>query len=238
MKSTILSTVLLAAGGVLAQHNASTSNGCSDGYFPGTDTVIYSVPYTYAQVMSIIGSYKNLTWSGNPDNTVTLNGTDNTVGTARTYDVGGAHVIETITVYEKPAMGPYVEVHTLAPLTIAAANVSFYGDFDGTTVTSICGGAASTFNLTIDFCATNATLAASVLHMIHLADASTVGVFLGGQNFSSCAAMGNSSTSTSGSGSSSTMSTSAPAVGFTGGASMLGASALLAGGAALAAIVW
>jgi len=236
MKSTILSSVLLAAAGVLAQHNASTANGCSDGYYPGTDTVLYSVPYTYAQVMSIIGSYKNLTWSGSPDNTVSLNGTDNTVGTARTYDLGGAHVIETITVYEKPAAGPYVEVHTLAPITIAAANVTFYADFDGTTVTPICGGAASAFNFTIDFCATNATLAASVAHMIHLADATTVGVFLGGQNFISCAAIGNTSTSTPGSGSNST--TSAPAAAFTGSASMLGVSALLAGGAALAAVVW
>lgn len=62
--------------------------------------------------MSIIGSYKNLTWSGNPDDTVTLNGTDNTVGTARTYDLAGAHVIETILEYSKPAApGPYNEVH-------------------------------------------------------------------------------------------------------------------------------
>ena len=102
-------------------------DGCVDGYQAGTDTVLLTVPYTYEQVLSIIGSYQNLTWSGSPFDTVTLNGTDNTVGTARTYDIAGAHVIETITVYEKPASGPYEEIHTLAPLTIPAANVSFYG---------------------------------------------------------------------------------------------------------------
>lgn len=102
-------------------------DGCVDGYQAGTDTVLLTVPYTYQQVLSIIGSYQNLTWSGSPFDTVTLNGTDNTVGTARTYDIAGAHVIETITVYEKPASGPYEEIHTLAPLTIPAANVSFYG---------------------------------------------------------------------------------------------------------------
>jgi len=62
--------LLLAAGSAaLAQ-----SNGCQPGYEFGTDTVLFTTPYTYAQVMSIIGSYKNLTWSGNPDNTVTLDG--------------------------------------------------------------------------------------------------------------------------------------------------------------------
>jgi len=187
---------VIAAAGIAAQNNASSANGCNDGFYPGTDTVIFTVPYTYAQVMSIIGDYQNLTWSGSPAGSVTLNGTDNTVGTARTYDIAGAHVVETITTYSKPPNGPYEEIHVLALLTIPSANVSFYGDYDGTTVTPICNGAASTFNFTINFCASNATLAGTVLHMIHLTDAQTVGVFLGGQNFSSCAAL-SSSTATS-----------------------------------------
>ena len=102
------SLVLSAIGGAsmtAAQTNASTANSCNDGLFPGTDTVIYTTPYTYSQVMSIIGSFQNLTWSGSPEGSVTLNGTDNTVGTARTYDIAGAHVVETITVYSKPPMG-------------------------------------------------------------------------------------------------------------------------------------
>lgn len=37
-------------------------NGCIDGYTAGTDTVLYTVPYTYKEVLSIIGSFKNLTW--------------------------------------------------------------------------------------------------------------------------------------------------------------------------------
>jgi len=61
--------LLTAASAVLAQ-----SNGCEPGYSFGTDTVLYTTPYTYSQVLSIIGSYKNLTWSGNPDDTVTLDG--------------------------------------------------------------------------------------------------------------------------------------------------------------------
>jgi hypothetical protein len=80
---------LLFAPLALAQHNASTANGCDDGYFPGTDTVIFTTPYTYQQVMSIIGSFRNITWSGSPYDSVTLNGTDNTVGTARTYNIDG-----------------------------------------------------------------------------------------------------------------------------------------------------
>lgn len=227
MKPTFLLPLLLSAAGVIAQHNSSTANGCNDGYFPGTDTVLYNTPYTYQQVLSIIGSYRNLTWSGSPYNTVTLNGTDNTVGTARTYDIAGAHVIETITVYSKPPNGPYEEIHTLAPLTIPSANLSFYGDYDGTTVTPICNGAASAFNFTINFCATNATLAATVLHMLHLTDAETVGVFLGGNNFTSCAALANGT---------STATTSAPVTMFTGDASSVGYSSIL-GGLAVAALI-
>ena len=37
-------------------------DGCIDGYTAGSDTVLYTVPYTYKQVLSIIGSFKNLTW--------------------------------------------------------------------------------------------------------------------------------------------------------------------------------
>ena len=61
--------------------------------------------------------------------------------------------------------------------------------FPGTTVVPVCNGLASTFNFTIDFCANNATAAAATLHVIHLTDAETVGVFLGGQNFTSCEAL-------------------------------------------------
>jgi len=198
--STTLPLVLLQSLGALTQSitipavdgslPAAGPNGCAEGYYPGTDTVLYTVPYTYQQVLSIIGDYSNLTWSGSPAGSVTLNGTDNTVGTARFYDIAGAHLIETITEYSKPANGPYVEVHTLAPLTLPTFNVSLYGDFDGQVWEPICGGKATTTNFTINFCATNATLGAQLLHMFHLTDAETVGTFLGGDNFTSCAALG------------------------------------------------
>lgn len=193
----LLSTALGAAG-VLVEHNSSTAKSYNDGFYPGNDTVIFTVPYTYSQVMSVIGSFKNLTWSGNPDDTVTLNGTDKTVGTARTYEIVGAHVVETLKTYSKPPNGPYYENHALDLVTIPSANLSVYADIDASTVTPICNGAASTFNFTIDFCANNAPAAAAVLHMIHMTDAQTVGKFLGGQNFSSCAALSNATaTSTS-----------------------------------------
>lgn len=92
--------------------------------------------------------------------------------------------------------GPYIEVHTLAPLTIAAANLSFYGDYDAQNWTAVCDGKATTTNFTINFCATNASAAAALLHGIHLTDAQTVGVFLGGMNFTSCAALGSNASAT------------------------------------------
>ena len=102
MKSVTLLSLSLAIIGAAAQDPLATFNqtgrlpaGCVDGYTAGTDTVVFTVSYIYTQVLSIIGDYQNLTWSGNPLNTGTLNGTDNMVGTARTYDTAGAHVIET-----------------------------------------------------------------------------------------------------------------------------------------------
>ncbi|KAK4555109.1 hypothetical protein LTR86_007875 [Recurvomyces mirabilis] len=199
-------TLALLATTALAQVTIPATNGslpaavgntgCAAGYYPGTSQVIYTVPYTYQQVLSIIGNYTNLTWSGSPDNSVTTNNSKALMtnnwgpGDARFYDIAGAHVIETILTYSKPANGPYVEVHTLAPLTVPAANVSFYSDFDGQVYQPICGGKATTGNYTINFCATNATVASQVLSMLHMTDAVTVGTFLGGKNFTSCAALG------------------------------------------------
>jgi hypothetical protein len=200
MKTPALLSVVLGAIVIAAQNNASTPNGCNAGFYPGTDTLIFTIPYTYPQVMSIIGDYQNLTWSGSPAGSVTLNGTDNTVGTTRTYNLDGAHIVETITTYSKPPNGPYVEIHTVEPLIIPApsGNVSLYADYDGITVTTICNGAASTFNFTTNFCASNATVAKAILHLLHITNAQNVGTLLGGQNFSSCAVVSNSTpTSTS-----------------------------------------
>lgn len=98
------------------------------GYYPGINTVIFTTPYTYAQVMPIIGSFRNITWSGSPYNTVSLNGTDDTVGTARTCYILGAYVVETITFYSKPPNGPYQEIHTLNGPSAAPVNIPSYNN--------------------------------------------------------------------------------------------------------------
>ncbi|KAK4547126.1 hypothetical protein LTR36_001347 [Oleoguttula mirabilis] len=218
-------------------------NGCAAGYYPGTDTVLYTVPYTYQQVLSVIGNYTNLTWSGSPANSVTTNNSaalasnDWTPGTARFYDIAGAHVIETITTYSKPANGPYVEFHTLAPLRIASYDVDFYGDFDGQVWQPVCGGRATAANFTINFCASNATTGAAVLHLLHMTDAVTVGQYLGGQNYTSCAALGGNGTATGSNGTSaaSGTATSSPAAVYTGAA--VGQATGVLGALAVAGIV-
>lgn len=170
--------------------NVTVPTTCTGNFTSGTDEVLFTVPYTYNQVMSIIGKYQNLTWSGNPINTVKLNGTDNTVGTARTYTIEGLKVIETILNYSKPAApGPYEEVHNTALINVGG-EFSFYIPYDGTVVKEYCNGKASQFNFTANFCATNVTAAGALLHMAHLGDAETVGKFLGGKNFTNCAALG------------------------------------------------
>ncbi|KAK3650316.1 hypothetical protein LTR56_006292 [Elasticomyces elasticus] len=253
MKATFRLTATLATAATVLAQNVTIpaadgslpeggSNGCTAGYYPGIDTVLFTVPYTYQQVMSIVGNYTNLTWSGSPNNSVTTNNSQAletnvwTPGTARTYDVAGAHVIETITEYSKPINGPYVEVHTLAPLSIPTANVSFYSDFDGQVWKPICDGKATWSNFTITFCATNATTAQQVLHMLHLTDAVTVGAFLGGQNFTSCSSLtGNGTASPGAYGNGSTSSPTSAPMPYTGGAEEKGASVVLV--AMLAAIV-
>lgn len=189
---------------------------CVNGTSPGTSVVIATVPYTYTQVLSVISSFKNLTWSGNPDDTVTLNGTNNTPGTARTYELAGAHVVETLISYlAPPAPGPYQELHNTAPLTVPAYNVSAYIVYDGTVVSEACGGKAATFNFTANFCASNVQNATQLLDTLHSMDAAGASKLLGGQNFTSCEALGASGsapgpTSTMASGAPSSTGTSAP----------------------------
>lgn len=137
--------------------------------------------------MSIIGDYQNLTWSGGPDGSVSLNGPDNTVGTTRTYDVGGLHVVETITEYSKPPNGPFNEVHILAPLTFPSLNIAVYGDFDATTCCSHLQRRRQYLQPYHQLLRHECEVGSADLHQIHLTDAQTVGVFLGGKNFTSCA---------------------------------------------------
>ena len=103
-------------------------------------------------------------------------------------DLAGAHVIETILNYSKPAGGPYYEVHNTALLSVGP--IQLYIPYDGTTVTEYCDGKASQFNFTAHFCSNNVTAAGATLHMLHLGDAETVGKFLGGKNFTTCKALG------------------------------------------------
>lgn len=105
-------------------------------------------------------------------------------------------MIETILSYSKPPNGPYYENHNLALLTVPSLNVSLYAQIDETTVTPVCNGKASQFNLTAVYCATNATVAGGIFHQLHSMDILTVGQFLGGQNFTTCDAISATTTST------------------------------------------
>jgi hypothetical protein len=187
MRASILSSAVLGAAVVAAQNNPNTANGCAPGYAPGLDTVIFSVPYPYSKVMSIIGDFKNIGWKGVPENKVTLSGPDNTVGTTRTYTLLGAKHVETLEIYSAPADGPFVEIKKDQPYNIPIANnVGIYADYDALIVTSICDGAASLFNFTIHYCSTNALYAEKILHMLHNNNAGNVVDKCGGGNFTGC----------------------------------------------------
>lgn len=85
MPSLLALVPALLAVATLAQDHTSTANGYIDGYFPGIDTVIYTTPYTYAQVMSIIGSFRNITWSGSPYSRSLRSFTKRVSGTRRSF---------------------------------------------------------------------------------------------------------------------------------------------------------
>lgn len=201
---------LFALFGTIISQNVTVPSTCIGNTTAGHDEVLFTVPYTYAQVLTIIGSFKNLTYQGNPPDTVTLNGTDNAVGTARSYDIDGAHLIETIFILSSPPGGPFNEVHTAAAFYFPPANLYVYIPYDGTSATSICDGKATQLNFTANYCADNATTAGQALHAVHLMDAQNIGLFLGGQNFTSCEALSNNASATTSSG--------APMSTFTGGA--------------------
>ncbi|KAL8695297.1 MAG: hypothetical protein Q9218_000196 [Villophora microphyllina] len=170
-------------------------DGCINGYTAGHDEYLYTVPYTYDEVLTIIGSFANITWNG--INSTTLNGTDNTVGTARFYTSYGIPLVEIIKAYQKPSNGPYFEDHTLAPAYNPTANLSIYAAVDSFTVTPTCpGSTASALNFTIDFCSTNVSAAQAILHDSHVFDAATLQEFLGNETFTGCSIV-NGTTTTS-----------------------------------------
>lgn len=147
-------------------------------------------------------------------NSVPLNGTNNEPGTARSYRLSdGAKLVETLLEYSSPTdadgSGQLVEVHNIAPLyqplDPGAVNVSltsnsvqygppngtfgFYAARDGMHVSSACDGAATYFNLTAEFCATNVSAAERWLRSRDFEAMGTLGRTLGsgGQNVTNCA---------------------------------------------------
>jgi len=67
MKLSTLATLLTCISTSVIAQNVTVPDHCTAGFGAGTDIALVTLPYTYTQVLSIIGSYKNLTWSGNPD---------------------------------------------------------------------------------------------------------------------------------------------------------------------------
>jgi hypothetical protein len=177
-----VSAVTVALGAI----KAVAAITCDEGYTAGYDEVVETLPYSYEQVMSIIGDYKNITWSGTAYDDVTLNGTDNTAGTARTYELDGATLVETLITYSKPDGGPYYEDHYLGLLYLSAYNLSAYAPHDTTTVTATCNDTASIFNMSVSYCASDATVAQTVFHSIHATDIETVREWLGNETYTGC----------------------------------------------------
>lgn len=170
-----------------AAQNVSVPATCIDGFFPGSDEVIYHLPYTYNEVLAVIADFGDLTWSGNPPSTVHLNGTDNRVGTARSYSLQGISTVETLTQYHiPPCPGPYREVHNTAEVNYEAVGIRAYMMYDGEELTTDCLGKASVLNMTTHFCSNKPEMAAQLLHQVHMADAVNVGKMLGGRNFTTC----------------------------------------------------
>ncbi|KAL1643333.1 hypothetical protein SLS58_005004 [Diplodia intermedia] len=150
-----------------------------------------------------------------------LNGTDNEPGTARSYTLAdGATLVETLLDYSSsPASSSgsaqLVEIHSIAhlyqPLDRGATNVSltsesvqyappngtfgFYAARDGMRVAGACGGgqagAATTFDFSAEFCATDAAAAARWFRSRNLNAMATLGRMLGtgAENVTDCASL-------------------------------------------------
>ncbi|KAK9453576.1 hypothetical protein V1511DRAFT_503938 [Dipodascopsis uninucleata] len=159
---------------------------CPPGMTYGNDTSIVTLPYSVSQVYSIVGDFKNITWNGVPYSAVALNGTDNTVGTARIYSLLGANITETL--LASTYTTDYYYQNLYASLTAPSLNITADCPYDALTVTSICDGTASVLNQTITFCSTNADYFTSLIHELHTEHAVLVGTYLGGANFTSCPA--------------------------------------------------
>ena len=194
-------TLILSSPTVRAFPDVSVPSQCTAGFTAGSDTVLLTVPYPPAAVLDVVADFQNLTWSGNPPSTVTLNGTDNQPGTAREYSLDGLTVVETLLQYYRPPLScrgfpntpppppfpfdtTYVEAHNTAQVDYDGNNV--YLPFDGLSARSTCRGNATVLNYTTQFCANDAPSAQSQLHTVHTQDLQNVQAMLGNASFSSC----------------------------------------------------
>lgn len=89
---------------------------------------------------------------------------------------------------------PFVEVNAVGPFNLGTTTI--YSDFNPIGATPVGGGAACMLNITVDFCAMDTAKAADFFHMVHLTDVVNVELFLGGRNFTACAALGTSLSTT------------------------------------------
>ncbi|GIZ49169.1 hypothetical protein CKM354_001220400 [Cercospora kikuchii] len=181
-------------------NNAQIPTTCSNGFESRSDTVFLALPYPYDAVIPLVSDFNNLSWAN--ISPVTLNGTNNTPGTARAFSFGGADFIQTLLSYDKPpSPGPFVEVHNSAPVTLSIppeqvetaggkTNFTLWLDSLRFEVEGVCEGRASQVNWTVSLCSDGPDVAKGMLHMVHTGFVENVGKLLGGGEFEGCEALG------------------------------------------------
>lgn len=155
-----------------------------------------AIAYPYDDVVKIVDDFGNMTWLGSAKDNTTLKGTDDRVGASRTFNFDGNELTQTLTKYEKHD-DSFMEEQTIEQVTLQFINASLYSTRDVLTLNKTCDGKASVLNLTTAFCSTNASDVARGIGLYHMAGIMRVTEFLGGKNFTSCAASNGTSNGTS-----------------------------------------
>ncbi|WPB08439.1 uncharacterized protein RHO25_013105 [Cercospora beticola] len=148
-------------------NNAKIPTTCSNGFESRSDTVFLTLPYSYDSVAPLVSDFSNLSWAN--ISPVTLNGTNNTPGTARAFSFGGADFIPKESVEEDGKTN----------FTLWLESLRFE-------VEGVCGGRASQVNWTVSLCSDVPDVAKGMLHMVHTGFVENVGKLLGGGTFESC----------------------------------------------------
>jgi hypothetical protein len=159
---------------------------CSAGMNSGTSLATQTIPATFPQFLSIVGSFFNSSWYKNPGNLTV--GPDNQVGSIRTFVLGTMVYNDTLLMYNLNTS--FFQQVWQGPgnngISINLGSFVLGSYVEHLSGQSTCKGSAVIVNFGSDFCAANLSTATPILNSLHGSAIQQIPILLNISNFTTC----------------------------------------------------